>query len=73
MKNDEICNLWAEHAFWYRYQKWVSVPMNRSRMVSVPIQMVSVPFDRKGLVLVPIKVVLVPMLSTALIFLSVHR
>ena len=41
---------------WYRYQNLVAL----------------VPAYRKGLVLVPTKVVPVPMLSTTLIFLSVH-
>ena len=44
---------------WYRYQdKVVSIPLTRTRLVPVPIQVV----------LVPLQVVLVPLLPVTLIF-----
>ena len=59
-------------AHWYRYRKWVPVPMVRGKVVPVPIKVVSVPIHRKGLVPVPIKVVPVPLLPAALIFVPLH-
>ena len=65
MGNGKIYHFGVEPVFWYRYQKWVPVPMVRSKVVPVPNQ-------RKGLVPVLIKVVSVPMLPAALIFVFAH-
>ena len=37
MRNGKICHLWAKLAYWYQYQKWVPVPMDRDQVVPVPI------------------------------------
>ena len=48
----------------YRY------PLDKGKVVSVPIKWYWYPFTRKGLVPVPINVVSVPMLPVALIFVT---
>ena len=37
MRNGKIYHLWAKLAYWYRYRKWVLVPMDRDQVVPVPI------------------------------------
>ena len=37
VRNGKICHLWAKLAYWYRYQKWVPVPMDRDQMVPLPV------------------------------------
>ena len=29
VRNGKICHFWAEPAHWYRYRKWVSVPIGQ--------------------------------------------
>ena len=72
VRNGKICHLWAEPVgqrqsgtsteSGYRY------PLDRGKVVPVPIKMVQVPTHQKGLVPVPIKVVAVLMLPTTFDF-----
>ena len=36
MKNDKIFHFWAKSAHWYRYRKWVPVPIGQRQVVPVP-------------------------------------
>ena len=36
VRNGKICHFWVEPALWYRYQKWVPVPIGQRQVVLVP-------------------------------------
>ena len=36
MRNGKIYHIWEKLAYWYRYRKWVPVPMDRDQVVPVP-------------------------------------